>query len=768
MCVREARSRGRPGYSRAVLPAVTRRSAVLLAAAFVVAATPGVAAAAPFAGTVLDGMTLEPVRGAVVTAPGGQTATTDKAGAFRFEDLAVGTIEIAVAADGYEATLESVDLIEGGIADHVFILFVPGAASEVIEVEDEAPAPPAPGRQDLGRQEIQRIPGSRGDALTAIRNLPGIGSSPAIGNGPSQVVIRGAAPEDSKITIDGIEIPVLYHFFGLQSVLPTEMIDTIEVMPGGFGAEEGRVTGGVINVVTRAEAIGEPEGFAELSFINLAGFFQTPISKKHHLQLTGGLRRSTIDFILPAVLPESANLDFTTAPQYYDAQLRLDWRPRDGDRVSVLALTSYDLLSLLNENIDPNEPDFTGAFDNETTFGRVLATWQHGDKGRENRLTLATGPAGFRFEIGTERYLRFSQWVAELRDDAAYKIDERFQVRGGAEARWDRREVNVRFPAPPVEGQPLPGNFSNAPLVDYHDTVFANVAGAYAALDFHPVPSLLVTSGVRADHYANIGESTLLPRLQIAQEVAPEWTVKLAMGAYSRGLEGAESADTTLVPELAFQYVLGGKWEPREGVAAEASLFYNDKRQLVTVDAFEAQTMPLEAYVNRGFGRTYGGELLLRAKLERFFGWLAYTVQKSERVDGPDGGWRLFDYDQPHNLIAVGSYRLGKWQFGGRFQYATGTPTTPVEGSLYLADINAFVPVYGRHNSIRLEATHQIDVRVDREWRFRTWNLAAYLDVTNVYAHARVLGYSYNYDFTERQAITDLPIVPAIGVRGSF
>lgn len=746
---------------------MTRRSAVLLAATFVVAA-PRVAVAAPFAGTVLDGMTLKPIRGATVIAPDGQSATTGKNGRFTFEDVPVGALEVVVSADGYEATIETIDMIEGGIGDHVFILFVPGSASEVIEIEEEAPVPPAPGRQDLGRKEIQRIPGSRGDALTAIRNLPGIGSGAAVGNGPSQVVIRGAAPEDSKITIDGIEIPVLYHFFGLQSVLPTEMIDTIEVMPGGFGAEEGRVTGGVINVVTRAEAIGEPEGFAELSFINLAGFFQTPLSKKHGLQLTGGLRRSTIDLILPAVLPDSANLDFTTAPQYYDAQLRLDWRPRDGDRLSVLALTSYDLLTLLNDNLDPNEPDFQGEFDNETSFGRLLVTWQHGEKGRENRLTVATGPAGFRFEIGTERYLRFGQWVAELRDDAAWKLDERFKLRGGAEARWDRREINVRFPAPPVEGQPLPGNFSNAPLVDFQDTAYANIAGAYGALDFHPVPSLLITPGVRVDHYANIGESTVSPRIQVAQEVARDWTVKLAMGAYSRGLEGAESADTTLVPERAFQYVLGAKWEISDGVIAEASTFYNDKRQLVTVDAFEAQTMPLEAYVNRGFGRSYGGEALLRAQRQDFFGWLAYTVQRSDRIDGPTSGRRLFDYDQTHNLVAVGSYRLGKWQFGGRFQYATGTPTTPIEGSLYLTDINAFVPVYGTVNSIRLESTHQIDIRIDREWRFRTWNLAAYLDVTNVYAHARVLGYSYNYDFTERQAITDLPIVPAIGIRGSF
>ena len=54
----------------------------------------------------------------------------------------------------------------------------------------------------------------------------------------------------SRLTVayanaDGIEIPVLYHFFGIQSILPSEFIENIEFLPGGFGVEEGRATGGV-------------------------------------------------------------------------------------------------------------------------------------------------------------------------------------------------------------------------------------------------------------------------------------------------------------------------------------------------------------------------------------------------------------------------------------------------------------------------------------------------------------------------------------------
>jgi hypothetical protein len=748
-----------------------RPSALALIGAIAVTASlaPAVAIAAPVTGAVLDGTTLAPVAGATVTAPDGTTARTGATGKFRFADLPPGPTALSVTARGYEDATETIELGEDGMIDLTLLLFTPGAASEIIEVAGEAPLPPAPGKQDLRREEITRIPGARGDALTTVRSLPGVANAQAQGAGSGQIVIRGAAPEDSVVLVDGIEIPVLYHFFGIQSILPSEFIENIEFLPGGFGVEEGRATGGVINVVTRSEAAPEASGFAELSFINVAGFVQTPLTKKKDLQLTAAVRRSTIDLILPVVVPDSANLSFTTAPQYYDGQLRLDWRPRDGDRVSVLALTSFDLLSLVNDNLDPNEPDFSGAkFDNETSFSRVIASWVHARKGVDNRVVLSGGVSGFRFEVGEDRYLRFSQQAVELRDDAGYKVNDQVKLRAGVAARWDRRDVNVRFPAAPQEGEPPPSNFSTLPLVDYQRIINNDVAAAYAAVDLRPYAGTTLTSGVRLDYYDHIGEITMSPRVQLSQDIGEDWTLRGTVGLYSRGLEQAESIPTNLDPERAIQYVAGGEWRPRDGMSMQMSGFYTDRRRLVTRDAYLSEADPLNAYTNRGRGRSFGAESMVRVRLDKFFGWLTYTLSRSDRVDAPGARRRLFDYDQTHNVIAVGSYTLGKWEIGGRWQYSTGQPQTEVVGAIYLADRNIYVPEYAAVNSSRIAAAHALDVRVDRKWKFDSWELSAYLDVTNVYANARVLGYQYNYDYTEREEITELPVVPAIGVRGTF
>lgn len=721
-------------------------------------------AADPVRGYVLDGNKLTPVVGATITAPGRPSVVTDATGTYVL-DLPVGETALVVAAPGYDESSDVAEVPAGGLDEHVLFLFRPGAASEVVEITDEAPVPPAPGRQDLPREQINRIPGSRGDALQAIRSLPGVGNAFGAGSGPGLLVIRGSAPEDSKITIDGIEVPVLYHFFGLQSVLPSELIENIEFVPGGFGAEQGRSTGGAINVVTRSGAVSKATGFAELSFINIAGFVQAPLTKSKRLTLTVAARRSLIDFILPAVVPDTVN--FTTAPQYYDGQLRVDWRPRDGDKLSAFAFTSYDKLSLINSNLDPNEPDLT-RFENVTQFTRVIGQWLHARSHWNNRLAVSAGVGSFRVEIGKDRYLRVSQQAGELKDDVTVELSKQVRLRTGFDGRVNPRHLSVKFPQQPQEGEPPPGNFSTLPLVERELSTDNNLASGYVAIDLKPRKGTTITAGARVDYYDHIGDVRLTPRLQVTHDVARDLTLRLALGRYNRGFEQAESVPTNLDPEVADQAVFGAEARLSDEISATSSVFYTARSELLVTDPLLARTDPGNSYVNRGTGRSYGAEYLLKARTDHFFGWLAYSYSRSDRIDGPGKARRLFDFDQTHNLIAVGSWKLGKWELGGRWQYVTGQPLTPVVGSIYLADVNAFVPVYGTINSSRIEDGHQLDVRVDRKWTWKTWSLAAYLDVTNVYAHAQVLGYNYNYDFSQRAATTQLPFLPALGIRGSF
>lgn len=67
-------------------------------------------------GTVLAAADNAPIVGATVTTvPSTETITTDATGAFTFGDLPIGSYEVQVAAEGFEApTAESVTVIDGG------------------------------------------------------------------------------------------------------------------------------------------------------------------------------------------------------------------------------------------------------------------------------------------------------------------------------------------------------------------------------------------------------------------------------------------------------------------------------------------------------------------------------------------------------------------------------------------------------------------------------------------------------------------------------
>src|SRR5205085_13970 len=94
-----------------------------------------------------------------------------------------------------------------------------------------------------------------------------------------------------------------------------------------------------------------------------------------------------------------------------------------------------------------------------------------------------------------------------------------------------------------------------------------------------------------------------------------------------------------------------------------------------------------------GLGRIYGGELLLRHKpYKNFFGWVAYTLSRSERAQA--GEWYLFDYDQTHILTLLASYALPYgFQVGTRFRLVSGNPRTVVQRAVYDGDTGQYVPI---------------------------------------------------------------------------
>jgi len=92
----------------------------------------------------------------------------------------------------------------------------------------------------------------------------------------------------------------------------------------------------------------------------------------------------------------------------------------------------------------------------------------------------------------------------------------------------------------------------------------------------------------------------------------------------------------------------------------------------------------------------------------------------------------------------------------------------PALPAIYASDAGAYAPLEGEAFSERLPLFHQLDLRIDKRWQFRSWRLAAYLDVQNAYNNAAAEALVYNYNYSRRSYQTGVPIIPSIGLRGEF
>src|SRR5690606_38177786 len=101
-----------------------------------------------------------------VQGPGGSTTlTTDAAGVWRRSELEPGAYRVEVSAPGFE-TLALTEEVVAGQATEVTYRLAPSIEADTLEVLVEAERPVREvTRRTLDRQELTRIPGTRGDAL---------------------------------------------------------------------------------------------------------------------------------------------------------------------------------------------------------------------------------------------------------------------------------------------------------------------------------------------------------------------------------------------------------------------------------------------------------------------------------------------------------------------------------------------------------------------------------------------------------------------------
>lgn len=752
-----------------------------------------------FDGVVLERFKKTPLPRVSVTLVdlGGVKAITDEEGHFAFLDVPPGKHKIEIAnprlmtvvteeeiAVGKRRTVKYlVEEKEEGV-DYAAVVRAPRIKKEAVETR-------------IRTEEARRVPGTQGDTLKVVQNLPGVGRS-SFGSG--QLIVWGSSPKETVVNVDGVEIPALYHVGGLRSTINADLVRSIDLSPGSYGAEYGRGLGGLVRIDLAPLTKEGVHGYVAGDVMDTSGMLAAAITPRLRLAVAG--RYSYLDRVLAAVTSQDVG-DFVPIPRYDDYQARATLVLGPDEELNATFLASDDHLQ---RTIPSNDPLEKRTQTTEASYRRLILRYARLlSDGASFALTPSIGydRASDQQKFGnTPVSLSTTTWQYALRGTYRRKVARGVTLSFGLDLQARTvsadRQGSVNLPAREgdifVFGQPPAGEtpFDRWTITLIDTAPFASAEVVVGRLTLVPglrfEPTLIEGSALypHAETSAPLGYSRFdlprnpgplgffpNPRVTAAFRATRRLTLTAGGGIYGQPPDPEDMSpvfgNPTVDMSRAAHLSAGGSFKLTPTLTLEMVGFYKYLYDLVSRSALPSPPLA-RALTQDGVGRSYGGQVLLRQELVHgFFGWVTYSLIRSERRDHPGQSWRLFDFDQTHVLSILGSYQLGRgYEVGARFRYTSGAPRTPVIGAFSVVQPGDYQPIFGAHNSIRLPAFYQVDLRFDKFWVLRRTKLNLFLDVQNVTNRKNPEEIVYDSSFTHRAYITGLPTLAVLGLRVEF
>lgn len=728
-------------------------------------------------GRVLEMGTRVPVVAALVQA-GGKSAYTDRDGRFELA-VPVGETKVVVS-DAAHARYEVTEaVLEGKVTEVTYWVLRTSLSPNEIVVRGQKEKREV-SHQALSVGEITRIPGVEGDTVKVVQNLPGVARSPF---GSGQLIVRGGNPRDTRVYVDGLPVPEVFHFGGLTSIYSSELIKEVEFQAGNFGATSGRAIGGRVNLVTR-----DPGD--RLHVVGDVNLYQATAMVEgrpaEDLGLAIAARRSYADFIIRQAVKQMKNPPgLSVAPQYYDLQAKAAWKATPDDTLRLDFFGSSDRLVFTNVKTNGLTNLDEVKYGNQFYKANLRYDHRFSDS---TRLFLSAG-GGWQEVVARfgERFTETDRiWSSTYRAELQHRFGPGLAVTVGADGEWDPNahvSVTAGTLSPPGQISPDLGVFETKSRFD--QTVSGYEAGVFTEASIEPVSWLRIVPGVRADvHRSSLANlSWVDPRLAVRAQLDPDTALKAGAGLYHQAPPVAylteQWGNPDLRPEAAWQYSVGAERKILPQLSLDVEVYYKRLFDLAIPSSGtvirDGREVP-EHFRSAGTGKAYGTEVLLRWDPDgRFFGWIAYSLSRSKR-DQPNQGDTLQaegnQYDQPHNLVAVGTLELPEiWKgfsAGFRLRYTTGNPYERIQGAIYDADGDRYQPLTTGQLGSRMPDFFQLDLRADKKWTHRLWTMSTYIEVQNVTFRKNPEFPAYNFDYSKQGWVEGLGFFPAFGVRAEY
>lgn len=619
--------------------------------------------------------------------------------------------------------------------------------------------------RNIGVAEIQRNPGANRDISRVIQILPGVTAGLAYRN---DILVRGGGPNENRFFLDEVEVPNINHFAtqgasgGPVGLINVNFIKEVDFFTGAFPANRGNALSSVMNLRQRDGRDDRMGANFTLSATDVGLTLEGPINDKTTYLVSA--RRSYLELLFDV-------LGLPFLPTYNDFQLKIKHKPNEKSEFSIIGLGAIDQFNL---NLDANETeDQRFLLENlpvspqwNYTLGAVYKRFD--EKGywtvvASRNMLNNESKKYFNNDDSSEENLLLDYQSREMENkfrlERTTRVkDYKFNFGVGYEyARYQVSTFNKIF------------TFSGPQTIDFTSNLdLHKYFGFWQASRNLMSDKLILSLGVRADgtSYSDNMRNPLeqlSPRFSLSYRLSEKLAFNFNSGIFYQlppyTILGYRENGRLVNRENKIDYIANNQlvagFEWNIGNSTKASIegylkTYRDYpfllRDSITLANRGADfgVVGNEPAVPLSRGRTYGLEFLIQQRLFKgFFGLISYTLGRSEFED-KDGVFQPSAWDSRHILnLSLGKRLKRDWEIGVNLRYQSGLPFTPFSENSALVqnwDVNGRgIKDFNQLNTVRLGSANTLDIRVDKKWYFKNWNLNLYFDVENILSNAVVV-----------------------------
>lgn len=707
-------------------------------------------------------------------------AVSDINGFYNITSIPEGKYKLTASLIGYDSLSLEVEIRDNSINSKNIYLKESGFALSEVQVSaaaQKARTEVQISRVSVSPKQIKALPSIGGDADIAqyLQVIPGIVST---GDQGGQLFIRGGAPVQNKILLDGLNIYNPFHSLGFFSVFETELIRNVEVLTGGFNAEYGGRISAIVDIKTREGNKSKFSGYGSVSPFIGKILLEAPLTKFEQgkgstsIVVTGKksiINQTSKSIYKYASKPDSLGLPFS----FEDFYTKLSLVSSNGSKVNVFGFNFNDLY-------------------NNSLIAKI--GWKNIGVGAD--FMLIPGQSDIIVK-GTIGYTNYDLGIKESIDKRNSSIKE-FGANVDFTILKNLSEVKYGFDLKAVSTD---FSFINPYMVLLKQT--QNTTEFSGFLKYKQIiNNLIFEPSIRLMYYASQTRFSPEPRIGLKYKITDKFRFKAAGGFYSQNvLSTSNERDVVNLfygfltsPEsqvkdlngkfienklqLARHAVAGFEFDLKSNITFNIESYFKDFNQLIVVNRNKISLSEPDYVVETG--KAYGLDFSIKYEEPRFNILANYAYGIVNRFDGNQTYPTVFD--RRHNANFLASYNLdkkGNLQMSVRWNLGSGFPFTKTQGFYnqlsfangpdtdYLTENPAQIGIiYSQlRNGGRLPYYHRLDFSINKKWAFTKYSFIELNgSVTNAYNRENI----FYFDRIKYSRVNQLPIIPSLALKFGF